>query len=388
MVYSKHKISKILFLASYLCGGVSLSSPKEKKDIYYKSYNAAEVITTRDPRLASPVRKPVGQFITNTLNSLAHNQDYQNEMTAISNELNENIDDRKARMMFGSFEEKKVSKDRTTRVKTSMTSSASRYTQNALNDALGINHLVANGINFDVDFASPFPEEGAPKAAIYDPVTYGLIVDEISPSFDHFLTADNFGNISESALLMAPKSRVKYKIGPKRPQSNHISGSKVSLPSEPHAHENAETSFFKVPSAKFKGKMKPKSTGIAGDGVSLPHMVTSITQEEGLYRFDYHTKEDFKKDTTRHYFNIPLVGNMHMESELDEKTKPLRSSAKGILVEDGAPSLDIHYFHNDENYQSEMNIHQESYHINLKAITSSPVHNTGPKYEIGFSTDF
>lgn len=347
--------------------------------------NAQEVVPSfskaaleaKDPREKTLKDFDQRRSIHDVIKEFAADPGIHQLMKEMNDEVNISEQDQRARWAAGVFEANMNGNERFGQVRDKFRQNSERRAAAMLVKQLGVDEYLSGGMEFDFDFFSgggDAPKSGPPPQVL----TYGLVVEEIIPATNQVLTARS-GEISEADLKDAPKADVKYKVGPIR--ANNDAVYKISQPRQ--AQDSGLSTSFKGRIARQPGQeFSPSADG------ALPPMVMGLYQEQQLYRLEYRTNADFKKDDLYHGIKVPIRGTLELDREMDSGFNVTRTSAKGLLMEQGRPQVDVHYVTREGRYQGDFHLQNSAYDFTVRAHSSSSVDHSGPKYELGLSTDF
>ncbi len=339
--------------------------------------SARTILNTKDPRDQDLDIKKFDQTksMRDLIREFASDPALYDVMNKMNAEVNESEEQQRARWATGTFSASKSSDQRSQEVGSKLRETSEKRAAKMLINNLGVERYLKQGLEMKFDFTG-----SSPQAVRQDQgMSYGLVLKGVEPSAEKVLTAGPTGMTPED-LQNAPKSKVKWTIGPNPKENSKFE--QVSV--------DEEKSDW--PRAAFKGKISTQEgtevTGPSDGGAGLPPLAMGVYQEDRFYRVEYRTKNDLKKDGLYHGVLVPIKGTLSFDQEVNASFKPTKTSAKGVLVQEGAPRLDLNYLNQEQRYQSDFRLCRDGYDLMLKANSASPVVNDGPRYEMGFSKDF
>lgn len=240
----------------------------------------------------------------------------------------------------------KLTANQTTAKPTDVTRSMSTFLGREFKSS-ALPETLRTGISFNVGTSSSSPQAGTPQ-----PVRYGLIVTSVEPSQESFrIAALPMHTLDEYALVnYAPKAKVHYKIGPLMNEQDPADST------IPLARTESSSWTQGLPDFQFRGKVVARGAPTANQ--IIPPQAIIMEQTQGFYALEVHTSQLVHKDAVFHRIRVPLIGNMNLREERDEKFKKTKSTLENIYAS-GPLALNLDYFGLEKRYQTGL-IYQNS----------------------------
>lgn len=208
---------------------------------------------------------------------------------------------------------------------------------------------LSGGMRFNLNFSSFGKKTEAPAPSRAPDIRYGLVLKSIEPSFEGERSAA-VGEFRPEDLTHAGKARPIWGIGPVYQEAALT----IYRGSYDSSSQTGWAAFLsRLPRPDFSGNIVPKAAPNLSGG-SLPPMLVTLDQAEGLYRVEYHTGSNFKKESVLHAMSLPFYERMRLGQTFTEEWDVQRVSVENVFNSISGPRLNVHHLTTSERYQSDL----------------------------------
>ncbi|MFW7378242.1 MAG: hypothetical protein ACOH5I_05515 [Oligoflexus sp.] len=323
------KISRLSWFLTVMTGLFSQQLPADPHNPESEiSYSHATLAAFRRPALGP--RPAYLQQISHWLNQVFYHPEHQLALLDIANQAHQQADP----LAHEFFAAEDVADHPTNQA---LHKSVRGFAENTVR-RLSVFDDWNHGLRFTWDWgtdSSSAIQKSPTIATNHPPVRYGLVLQDIQPSSETYLSAAINQN-AYGLMNHAPKAKVTWTIGPirdqgsYRPYQTNIEHNESPKPSANNISEAIVLGTWQMNfmQPKFRGVVKsngPMNQVLTG---SIPNQIVALEQSHQIYALEFHIATSSKPGGMNHRFMLPISEKMSYMERLNQKQQTIERCLK------------------------------------------------------------